>query len=183
MKKSILTETKSRLEQITEKKAHELSITDSKLATLRAEMGELEKKQEQAAEDMNLSLYEELSDNIKSHLTAINMFTAKKKSLEKTTNIQPDESDRTIDGLLVYGQELSERFYDDISKPMAILEKIVNDYDADLNELRETISAWQKEIGLPYRGGTTPLVTRCGECILISELTRRMQELRRVKTH
>ena len=179
--KNVLTETKKRLEQMQDKKRRETSVVDDKLAKLRDEQAKLLKEQAQASDDMNLDRYAELSEKLNTISTAVSMYEAKKTSLTSVTDITADESDKTIDALRDYQNDLASQFISDIADPIAKIEKIISDYDADLVDLRNTISVWQAEVNHPYRGGQviSPFAG-CGESILIREFVNRLRELRKV---
>ena len=182
--KNVLTETKKKLDQIRAKKKRETSIVDDKLSKLRDEQGKLQKDQDQASDDMNLELYSEISEKLNIISTAVSMYEKKKASLSSITDITADESDKTIDALIDYQNDLACQFLSSLADPMAKIEKILADYDTDLADLRDTITVWQAEVDHPYRGGQViPSFAGCGESILIRELVNRLRELRKVNNH
>ncbi len=179
--KNVLTETKKRLEQIRDKKRRETSVVDDKLAKLRDEQAKLLKEQEQASDDMNLDRYAELSEKLNTISTAVSMYEAKKASLTSVTDITADESDKTIDALIAYQDDLARQFLSAIAGPMEQIEKAITDYDIDLVDLRNTIASWQAETRLGYRGGQIiPTFIGCGESRIIRESVNRLRELRKI---
>ena len=182
--KNVLTETKKRLEQIREKRNKETYLVDDKLSKLRDEQAKLQAEQAQASDDMNLGRYSELSEKLSVVNTAINMYETKRTSLTSVIGITSDESDKTIDALISYQDDLGNQFISAIAEPIAKIEKLLANYDAYLADLRSTISTWQAEVNHTYRGSQMiPSFAGCGESIVIRELVTRLRELRKLNNH
>ena len=182
LSKNVLTDTMKKLDQIRERKARDSVEVEAKLISLRSEQAELQKELDQAAESMDLTRYEAISDKIKTVNTAIRMYEAKKDSLSSVTGISVEESDRTVDSLIAYEKVLSDQFIEDIAEPVAKLEKIIDEYDKNRKDLNETVRQWLSELNYKYRNGVSiPTMMGCSEAIAIRSFVNQQKEIQRLR--
>lgn len=155
-KKNKAQEVQKRIKEMMDKKQGELAqINDKKTeAQTRKEAAEL--AIQKATEIMDLEAFEEAKQEKHKAQTAIDMYSGRYKQLAAQEYISEAESDRVIDELLSYEQELGADFVADLKEPLNQLREILSRYFADIREVEQTIRSWEVNIHANYstRGQT-----------------------------
>ena len=98
-----------------------------------------------------MDAYKEAVEEIKALKTAIDMYSGRYKQISQQEYISEEESDKVIDSLLAYENELRASFLADIKEPLQILREKVNTYFDDVSETERVIKAWEGTIHANYR--------------------------------
>lgn len=156
-KQNTLKEVQERMQELLDARAAELNEAQQKQAEAQAQKAEAEKAIKAATESMDLQAYEKASQARQKAQTAINMYAARFAQLQEKEFIPEAESDKVINSLLAYEEDLAVEFKADIKEPLAALAAIVKSYNAAVVETENTIRSWCAGIHENYdtRGAST----------------------------
>lgn len=152
--KSIVEETKERIKELTESKAAELlsiqvSITEAKT---KKEAANLAIKA--ATENTDIEAYDKAKADRRKAESEIEMYSARYNMLKNKELVSEEESDRTIDELLSYEEEIAAKFEFDIQEPLKEIKRILEEYNQEVKDTEITIESWTKCIHANYRSAT-----------------------------
>lgn len=155
-KTNVIEKVKSQIREMQETKEKELEIVKTK----EAEAYELKAAAEAALKDatsyMNLEAYEAARENRKKAQIALDMYSAKYKQIAQKEYISEEESDKVVDSLLSYEDDLAENFKAAIAEPLKILNELQEKYFNEIKATEQTIVEWTRKIHPNYRSfGTT----------------------------
>ena len=155
-KKNVSQEVKERIQEMKEKKNKELAEITTKKAEAQAQKEDAEKALQKATEVTDIKAYEKAKKELHSAQTAIEMYNGRFEQISNQEYISEAESDRVIDELLSYEQELGADFVADLKEPLNQLREILSRYFADIREVEQTIRSWEVNIHANYstRGQT-----------------------------
>ena len=153
---NVTQEVKQRIKEMTEKKQADLSAINEKREEARTRKEAAEARLREATELMNLDAYEEAKADISKAKTAIDMYSGRYEQLRQQEYISEEESDRVIDSLLAYEDQLQSNFLEDIKEPLKNLLDITNSYFDAVEDTERTIRTWEATIHANYstRGRT-----------------------------
>lgn len=109
-----------------------------------------------ATESMDYDAYEAAIRRKNRAQFAIDMYSGRYRQLEDKEYISEEESDRVIDSLLAYEEEITAKFEENIKVPLKTLEKLQADYEQEIDAIETTMRTWQGDIHANYntRGAT-----------------------------
>ena len=155
-KKTIVQEIKERMREMQDTKKADLESIQQKKAEAqeRREMADLSLKD--ATEHMDLDSYEAAKQAKRKAQTAIDMYNERYKQISQQEYISEKESDKVIESLLAYEEELTENFKEAIAEPLKKLGQMRYEYKTAIAETEATINEWVTNIHANYRSrGTT----------------------------
>ncbi len=151
MAQTILQEVQKRMQEMTSRKAADLEAIRQKQVEVKKKEAAAESALKEATTEMNLEAYKAAEKAQKDARTALNMFAARYTQLEQQEYISEEESDRVIDSLLSYEDELEAEFKADIAEPLKKLEEIQKAYFDAVADTEQTIKTWTTSIHANYR--------------------------------
>jgi predicted nucleic acid-binding Zn-ribbon protein len=156
---------KEKMSDMIRTKRQELRKLNTKLEELRAELKGAEDEIRHATTEMNLEAYEEAEAKKKKAALAISMYEGKLKQLSKQEYISEEESDKIIDSILDYEEEITKQFEADIAEPLNTLLELAIAYQNTVEDAENTIKEWTGHIHANYstRGLTSKIDPRTGQ--------------------
>lgn len=155
-KQTKLQETKERMQQMQEKKAGELNAIYERKAEAQTQKEAAELALKDATERMDLEAYEEAKQALRKAQAAIDMYGGRYDQISKQEYISEAESDKVIDSLLAYEDELAAGFKAAVAEPLKKLDELQKAYVDAVEDVEQTIRAWTSNIHANYRNnGTT----------------------------
>ena len=143
-------EVQERINNMQEKKVQDLLNIQIKLDEARTQREAADLAIKEATENMNLEAYEEAVDRKHKAQAAIDMYSGRYKQIEAKEYVAEEESDRVIDSLLAYEEEITAKFEEDIKAPLKTLEKLQADYEQEIEATETTMRTWQRDIHANY---------------------------------
>ena len=170
--KNTIKEVKEKMSDMIKTKEQELFELNIKLKELRAELKGAEEESRHATAEMNLEAYEEAEANKKKAALAISMYEGKLKQLSNQEYISEEESDKIIDSILDYEEEITKQFEADIAEPLNTLLELAIAYQSTIEDAENTIIKWTGRIHANYstRGLTSRIDPRTGQYTDRSEI-------------
>ena len=157
-------EVKKRMRELMETKSAQLTEIESRTAEARARLEAAGTAIKQATEEMNVDSYEAAKAQAAKAQAALDMYTAGYAQLKAQELVPEAESDKVIDSLLEYEQDLETDFKAALVGPLKQLAKLHADYVAAVRDAENTMAAWQQDIHANYRmRGTTRVDPLTGE--------------------
>lgn len=133
LKASEMEKLQHELNEASEDKAHQKKILDDAVRTT------------------DFEEYHKAKNSLAKLNTKIEMLEARKRQLQKKeSHISEMESDKVIDSLLEYENELSEQLAKSISGQLAELQRINNNYRENIREIEEVIREWTSTVHSNY---------------------------------
>ena len=156
MAKTVLQEVTDQMQEMLTKKEKELRAINKKALEAQEQREAAIAALKDATARMDLEAYEEAKREKERTQAAIDMYSARYEQINDQEYISEAESDKAIDRLLEYENELDNNFREAISEPLKVLRQIVADYRKEINETEQTMVTWQQNIHANYssRGGT-----------------------------
>ncbi|MBQ4467066.1 MAG: hypothetical protein II918_02490 [Firmicutes bacterium] len=151
VKINVAKDVKEKMHQIKDAKAAQLNEIQEKKA---AAMAELEKAWEDiksAVASLDSKAYGKAKQHKADAENAIEMFDERYKQLKEQALIEEAESDKIIDSLLQYEEDLSYDFIAEITPLVKQLAKLHRDYVKAVAEAEGTISSWERSICANHR--------------------------------
>lgn len=104
-----------------------------------------------ATEQMDVDAYEEARAAKKKGLVAMDMLSARLTQIEQQELVTEEESDKVIEAILDYENELEREFLTAIRKPLKELMEIRNDYGKEVRSAEYVLTLWQRDIHANFR--------------------------------
>ena len=143
-------EVQKQIKEMMDKKQGELAQINDKRTEAQTRKEAAEIAIQKATEIMDLEAFEEAKQEKHKAQTAIDMYSGRYKQLAAQEYISEEESDRVIDSLLAYEQELGKDFIADLKEPLNKLRNILTRYFEDIRETEQTIRSWEVNIHANY---------------------------------
>jgi hypothetical protein len=155
-KQTVVEEVKARMQEMQQKKAGELETVRQRQQEAQTQKEAAELAIREATDSMDLDAYEEAKTAKRKAQTAIDMYTGKYNQISKQEYISEAESDKVIDSLLAYEDELAAGFKASVAEPLKKLDELQKAYADAVEDVEQTIRAWTGNIHANYRNtGTT----------------------------
>lgn len=155
-KQTVVEEVKARMQEMQDKKAAELQAIHEKQTEAQTQKEAAELALKEATERMDLDAYEEAKAAKRKAQTAIDMYSGKYAQISKQEYISEEDSDKVIDSLLAYEDELAAGFKAAVAEPLKKLDELQKAYADAVEDVEQTIRAWTSNIHANYRNnGTT----------------------------
>lgn len=190
---TVLEETKNRMKEMQKTKVAELEEIRQKRSEAKAQKDAAERALKEATEKMDLNAFEEAEKTKNKSEIAISMYEGRYDQLIRQEYITEEESDRVIDSLLAFEEELAADFKKAIAEPLRILKELQQEYTNTITDTESTITEWCEKIHENYssRGQTIfaetgtdrspqpipvhrPPYKGCAEALQIKEFTERI---------
>ncbi len=149
-KQNTLQEVKSRMAEMTQSKLDQLEEIRNKQAEARAKFDAAGNDMKEATERMDLDAYAEARTIKHKAQTALDMYAARYAQIERQEYISEQESDKVIDSLLAYEEQLEEDFKGKASELLKALAAVHAEYMDAVADTEETISLWTSTIHANY---------------------------------
>lgn len=155
-KQTVVEEVKARMQEMQQKKAEELETVRQRQQEAQTQKEAAELALREATDSMDLEAYEEAKTAKRKAQTAIDMYTGKYNQIKQQEYISEAESDKVIDSLLAYEDELAAGFKAAVAEPLKKLDELQKAYADAVEDAEQTIRAWTGNIHANYRNnGTT----------------------------
>ena len=155
-KQTVVEEVKARMQEMQQKKAGELETVRQKQQEAQTQKEAAELAIREATDSMDLEAYEEAKTAKRKAQTAIDMYSSKYNQIKQQEYISEVESDKVIDSLLAYEDELAAGFKAAVAEPLKKLDELQKAYADAVEDVEQTIRAWTGNIHANYRNnGTT----------------------------
>lgn len=156
MKKTPLTTTKERIEEIKAKREVLVEDITARQAEARSQIEEASIAMKKATEELDAEAYEKAKGEKHKAQTALEMYNNRFSQIQKQELISEEESDKIVDSLLYYEEDLTEDFKRKLLTPLQELRSLVYDYLDEIDDIENVLKIWQEDIHANYntRGGT-----------------------------
>ena len=154
-KQTALEITKGRIQDLQKQKADDLATVYQKQVEAQTQKEAAELAIKESAGSMNLEAYEAAVKAKDKAQVAIDMYRDKYDQINKQEYISEADSDKVIDSLLAYEDELAADFKAAIAEPLRILDNLQRTYLDAIADTEQTIKAWTDSIHANYRSETT----------------------------
>lgn len=141
-KQTILQEVKARMQEMQDKKAEELQAIQNKKTEAYTQKEAAELAIQEATKSMDLEAYEEAKTAKRKAQSAIDMYSGKYAQISKQEYISEEDSDKVIDSLLAYENELAAGFKAAVAEHLKALSTTLQDYLTEIADTEGTITAW-----------------------------------------
>ena len=164
-KKTQLEIAKAKMRELLDNKASQLREIQTKICDAKTKAEEADAAISTATEKMDLNGYEEAVAAKRKAKTALDMFSSRYKQLQGQQIISEEDSDKVIDSLLEYEDQIAERYKADIAGPLKTLNELTKAYRAEVADTEETIRAWSRDVRPNYstRGTMSRIDPETGE--------------------
>ena len=156
-KQTPLQTVQARIREMQEKKAADLAEIKEKQKEARTQIEVADLAMKEATEALNVEDYETAKANKQKWQTALDMYTDRYTQIQQQELISEADSDKIVDSLLFYEEDLAEDFRRAIFPKLQELKKILWDYKDDVERTEDTLRTWEAEIHANYntRGVST----------------------------
>lgn len=155
-KQTVVEEVKACMQEMQQKKAGELETVRQRQQEAQTQKEAAELAIREATDSMDLEAYEEAKTAKRKAQTAIDMYSSKYNQIKQQEYISEVESDKVIDSLLAYEDELAAGFKAAVAEPLKKLDELQKAYANAVEDVEQTIKAWTGNIHANYRNnGTT----------------------------
>ena len=156
-KNTVLQEVKARMQDMQDKKAGELQAIHARRTEAQTQKEAADLALKEATERMDLEAYEEAKTARRKAQTAIDMYAGRYNQIKQQEYISEEDSDKVIDSLLEYEEQLAEDFKKAAAAHLKQLEALLKEYKAEVADIENTLIKWQKDIHANYntRGATS----------------------------
>ena len=154
-KQTVVEEVKARMQEMQQKKAGELETVRQKQQEAQTQKEAAELAIREATDSMDLEAYEEAKTAKRKAQTAIDMYSGKYAQISKQEYISEEDSDKVIDSLLAYEDELAAGFKAAVAEPLKKLDELQRAYFDAVDDVEQTIRAWTGNIHANYRSAGT----------------------------
>ncbi len=152
---TVVEEVKARMQEMYDKKASELETVRQKQTEAQTQKEAAELAIREATANMDLEAYEEAKQAHRKAQTAIDMYSGKYDQISKQEYISEADSDKVIDSLLAYEEELAAGFKAAVAEPLKKLDELQRNYFDAVADTENTIGAWTTNIHANYRSEGT----------------------------
>lgn len=143
-----------RIKELKDQKAAELNKIMEQVHAYQAERAAAGAELKAAQAQMDVDTYADAKARIDRADTGIEMFQNRYKDLAALEFVNEEESDRVIDSLLDYEDQLAADFTAAIAEPVNKLWELYEAYTGAVGEAERAISQWTAEIHKNYRSFT-----------------------------
>lgn len=150
-KQTVVEEVKARMQEMQQKKAGELETVRQRQQEAQTQKEAAELALREATDSMDLDAYEEAKTAKRKAQTAIDMYTGKYNQISKQEYISEAESDKVIDSLLAYEDELAAGFKAALTEKLQDLEQLHREYSDTVRDAEQTILTWTTTIHSNHR--------------------------------
>lgn len=152
---NILETVQTRMQQIREEQKA-ADIARGMQHDARIHLQEANEKAKQAAASMSVKEYEKAQEEKKKAETAFAMYSDKLEQIRNQEYISEEDSDKIIDSLLTYEEELANDFRSELKMLLQDLNTMLCDYKNRVQNVERTITEWTTDIHANYntRGRT-----------------------------
>lgn len=154
-KQTVVEEVKARMQEMQQKKAGELETVRQRQQEAQTQKEAAELAIREATDSMDLEAYEEAKTAKRKAQTAIDMYSGKYAQISKQEYISEADSDKVIDSLLAYENELAAGFKAAVAEPLKKLDELQRTYFDAVEDVEQTIRAWTDNIHANYRSAGT----------------------------
>ncbi len=156
-KQTPLQTVQTRIREMQEKKAADLAEIKEKQKEARTQIEAADLAMKEATEALNVEDYETAKANKQKWQTALDMYTERYKQIQQQELISEADSDKIVDSLLFYEEDLAEDFRRAIFPKLQELKKILWDYKDEVERTEKTLRTWETDIHANYntRGTST----------------------------
>lgn len=155
MKKTTPEEVRDRIQSLTEDRRKELeeiqARIDEEVAKARAAAAAIEK----AVDALDVDAHMQAKEAEARAKTAIDMYRARREKISKRKYITEEESNRVIDSLIEYENELAKEYKKELAGILSTLDAATQKYQNAVTDAESTISAWTMTIHANYRNPST----------------------------
>ncbi len=154
---TVLEEVKSRMKEMKDNKAAQLEKIQQKQAEARTQIEAAALAMKQATENIDVDSYEEAKSKKRKAQTALEMYNGRYEQIRAKELISEADSDKVIDSLLEYENQLAADFKAAAAVHLKKLAELLKDYRATVQDIEHTLAIWQHDIHANYstRGATT----------------------------
>lgn len=149
--KNVAEEVQKRISELIAEKQASLVEVESNLSKAEKDVAEADQDIKDATAATNLEAYEKAQEKKRRARTAIEMYKGRRAQLERKEFVDEIESDRVIDGLLAYQNDLAEAFRVGIAGELKKLDRMHEDYIKAGQQAEDTLNAWTSQIHSNYR--------------------------------
>lgn len=147
----IVTEVRNRIEKYVADREHEIAEIDQHIAEAEADKATAEAAMKAAVEATSQADYNSAKEAIESAQNVIDMFTERKAQLIGKEFISTEESDKVIDNLLAFKNELDGNLATALAEECAKIANIIERYKSGYTDMYDTIRTWEAQIHCNYR--------------------------------
>ena len=151
MEKNVVKATQARIQELKDKKAAELEHIDNEMKLAIREIEAANKEMQAAMEVTDSEAYGKAKKKQLEARDRREMYSGRYKQLKDCEYLTEIESDRVIDELLNYEEELSTAYEGQVAEILRNLRSIHDKYVKDRTETENTINIWTREIHANYR--------------------------------
>lgn len=151
MAKDIVKETQARIQELKDKKKAELEHIDNEMKLAIQEVEAANKEMQAAMEVTDIEAYGKAKKKQLAARDKREMYSSRYKQLMDCEYLTETESDRVIDALREYGEELTTAYEDQIREILGNLRAAHEKYKKARTETENTINVWTREIHANYR--------------------------------
>lgn len=150
MAKDVLQEVKERMADMIATKQAELDEIQKRQAEARTQIEAADLAMRAATEIMDADAYGAAQVKKYKAQTALEMYSRRYSQIEMREFISEEESDKVLDSLLAYEDDLAEAFKAGVAEPLKALDKLYTAYYTAVRDTERTMSAWQQDIHANY---------------------------------
>lgn len=143
-------EVKAKIEELTSKKRSELEEIQKKKEEASKQLEAANNAIYAATEKMDLEEFEAAKADKRKARTALDMYTGRYIQIQKQEYITDEESEKVIEELLAYEEELADNFKTATTEAIRVLIDLQENYKKDVAETEQTIIAWTNNIHANY---------------------------------
>lgn len=150
-KRNVTKEVQEQITEMVNKKAADLDAIRNKQTEARTRLEAAELAIKAATETMNLDAYEKATAARNKAKIALDMYAGRYLQIQKQEYISEEESDKVIDSLKAYEDQLEEDFKKSLVPLLKKLEDIHTNYTQAVQDTESTIQNWTASIHANYR--------------------------------
>lgn len=151
MEKNVVKATQARIQELKDKKAAELEHINNELKAAAQEYEAATKEMKAAMEVTDVEAYGEAKRKQQAAATKREMFGARYNQLKACEYLTEIESDRVIDALMEYEEEIATDYEAQVKEILGNLKAVHEKYKKAKAETENTINTWTREIHANYR--------------------------------
>ena len=155
MAKNLLEEINNRMNEMLGQSRAELQTIDDQISSARNEIAEHQKSMDEAQSTIDAEKYLKASDAIRVLKTKIEMLEKRKAQHSEKELVTEEESDRVINSILEYENQIAEEYQKEIKAPINQLRQLTEKYRADVSSAETTIKRWTSNIHANYQNPFT----------------------------
>lgn len=142
---------RKKMKALTMQRAQDAAEIREQIANFKCDLCAAEEAKEQAVKEMNVDSYATAEADISKINSALRMYEARRKQLEGLELVEEAESDRIIDTLISYEDDLNRGLDADIMPHLEALAEILHRYQCATADAEAALTEWQNTIHGNYR--------------------------------